>query len=174
MCVVNSDHTTAVDCQQRNAQRSILKKLPRKQRRFIREYLIDFNGSKACLRAGYASKRPDALAYTLLRNDGIHDAVEQLMELEGITEERIQQTLASMVHGDGITDEMVDKDGNVTIQRHRLAAIRELNRLKGFVSDGKGGANVQVNVMFQQNLAPGRKGAEDIVKIAASKRAAIE
>jgi phage terminase small subunit len=38
-----------------------------KQQRFVAEYLVDLNGAQAVIRAGYVSKRPDALAYDNLR-----------------------------------------------------------------------------------------------------------
>ena len=38
-----------------------------KQQRFVEEYQLDSNGSKAIVRAGYKSKHPAEMAYGLLR-----------------------------------------------------------------------------------------------------------
>jgi len=46
-----------------------------KAQKFVQEYLIDLNASAAAVRAGYRSKRPDALAWDLLRKPEIAAAV---------------------------------------------------------------------------------------------------
>ena len=46
-----------------------------KQERFVAEYLVDLSATQAAIRAGYRTKRPDALGYTLLRNGEIAAAV---------------------------------------------------------------------------------------------------
>ena len=43
-------------------------KLTFKQQRFVEEYQVDSNGSRAVLRAGYQTKHPAEMAYELLRN----------------------------------------------------------------------------------------------------------
>ena len=47
------------------------KSLTNKQAAFIREYLKDSNGAQAAIRAGYSSKRADAIAYENLRKPEI-------------------------------------------------------------------------------------------------------
>lgn len=43
-------------------------KLTPKQMRFVDEWLIDFNGKQAAIRAGYSAKTAEATAARLLRN----------------------------------------------------------------------------------------------------------
>lgn len=49
-----------------------------KQRRFVEEYLVDFNGGAAVTRAGYNCKYPARLAYEMLHNPGVRAAIDQL------------------------------------------------------------------------------------------------
>lgn len=49
--------------------------LNNRQKKFIEEYLRDFNGSAAARRSGYAGKRVDQTAYELLRKPEIQRAI---------------------------------------------------------------------------------------------------
>lgn len=50
---------------------ALRKALTYKQRRFCEEYIVDFNGSAAAIRAGYSTKYPDRIAFQLLNNKGV-------------------------------------------------------------------------------------------------------
>ena len=52
-------------------------KLTEKQKRFVEEYLVDFNGTQAAIRAGYASSGARTEGARLLVNADIAAAVEQ-------------------------------------------------------------------------------------------------
>lgn len=52
-------------------------KLKLKQEAFIREYLIDFNGSAAAIRAGYSARSSRSTSSELLTNPNIKQAVEE-------------------------------------------------------------------------------------------------
>lgn len=54
--------------------------LTQKQQRFVEQYLIDFNGKEAVLRAGYESSHPDRLAHQLLKNIGIKYVIDAITE----------------------------------------------------------------------------------------------
>jgi phage terminase small subunit len=62
-----------------------------KQQLFIKEYLVDLNGSAAMRRAGYKSKNPDVDASKLLVNPSIKKAIDEAVkeraEKTGITAE---------------------------------------------------------------------------------------
>lgn len=47
-----------------------------RQARFVDEYLIDFNGTQAAIRAGYSPKTAESQAWRLLRNAKVKAAVE--------------------------------------------------------------------------------------------------
>lgn len=51
-----------------------------RQRRFCEEYVIDFNGRAAVVRAGYSNKWPDRQAYQNMMNDGVIRYIEHLSQ----------------------------------------------------------------------------------------------
>lgn len=54
--------------------------LTRKQRCFVDEYLIDLNGTKAAIRAGYSAKNANRHASRLLSKDHVSHAIEEAQE----------------------------------------------------------------------------------------------
>lgn len=56
----------------------VIDNLTVKQRRFVEEYVVDFNGSAAVLRAGYDTKYANRLATTMLGNPAIKAAIDAL------------------------------------------------------------------------------------------------
>jgi phage terminase small subunit len=49
-----------------------------RQRAFCREYTVDFNGTAAAIRAGYATTYPDRQAHQLLKNKGVSTYIDYL------------------------------------------------------------------------------------------------
>lgn len=49
-----------------------------RQRRFAEEYVIDFNGSAAAIRAGYAVTYSDRQAHLLLKHDAVRAYIDEL------------------------------------------------------------------------------------------------
>ena len=62
-------------------------KLTFKQQRFVEEYQVDSNGSRAVLRAGYQTKHPAEMAYELLRNTTVKHT---LQDAQNDRSERLQ------------------------------------------------------------------------------------
>ena len=54
----------------------VIDNLTVRQRRFVEEYLVDFDGSAAVLRAGYNTKYANRLAYEMLQHPGIRAAID--------------------------------------------------------------------------------------------------
>lgn len=54
----------------------VVNNLTVKQRRFVEEYLVDFDGAAAVLRAGYDTRHPRSQASELLRNPAIKAAID--------------------------------------------------------------------------------------------------
>lgn len=81
-----------------------------KQKRFVQEYLIDLNATQAAIRAGYSSKRADAIGYENLRKPEIRSALEKaqerLAEEAGIAAAQVLRELAIMGLSD-LTDYVV-------------------------------------------------------------------
>lgn len=55
-------------------------KLSAKQERFCEEYIIDYNGTKAAIRAGYSENSAAAQASRLLKNENVSARVRELQE----------------------------------------------------------------------------------------------
>lgn len=56
-------------------------KLTTKQRRFVEEYCVDFNGAAAAIRVGYNRGGARQMAYDLLRRPEIRDALAERLEV---------------------------------------------------------------------------------------------
>lgn len=67
----------AVDCEDLDR---LVPLLTIRQRHFSEEYIIDFNGKAAAIRAGYASAYADRQAHLLLKNKGIAYYIHRLSQ----------------------------------------------------------------------------------------------
>lgn len=79
-------------------------KLTAKQIRFVDEYLVDFNGTQAAIRAGYSEKTAAATAARLLRNVNIQAEISRrqkdLQRRTEVTQERVVKELARVAFAD--------------------------------------------------------------------------
>lgn len=84
-----------------------------KQEAFCNEYLVDLNGTKAAIRAGYSETSAAEVASQNLRMSNIQARISKLREETGkgynITRERIAQELALIAFGD--TKYIFDENG---------------------------------------------------------------
>lgn len=69
-------------------------KLTPKQSMFVQEYLVDFNGTQACIRAGYSAKCADVMATKLVANGKIQARIQVGMRKR---EEKIGVTQADVL-----------------------------------------------------------------------------
>lgn len=60
-----------------NPEQSAYNQLPNKRRKFVDEYVVDFNGAQAAIRAGYSPNGADRQAEFLLRIIEVKKAVEE-------------------------------------------------------------------------------------------------
>jgi phage terminase small subunit len=78
-----------------------LNKLTPKQEAFVREYLVDLNGTQAAIRAGYSEKSAPVIACQNLRKLNVLRAIEEaFMELGGVTRARIVDELGAIAFAD--------------------------------------------------------------------------
>lgn len=79
-------------------------KLTGKQEKFVEEYLIDFNGRQAAIRAGYSEAAASETAYENLRKPHIIEALnvrrEAIASINGITPERVLAEYAKIGFSD--------------------------------------------------------------------------
>ena len=70
-----------------------------KQKRFIEEYLIDFNATQSAIRAGYSVNSADKIGTENLKKPQIKSKIEKALaersRRTGITQDRVIQELAS-------------------------------------------------------------------------------
>lgn len=93
-----------------------------KQKRFILEYLIDFNATQAAIRAGYSAKTAGSQAHKLLLNPEIQAAIRREQEKTAnrltLTREKVLEQYARIAFSDSRA--FFDKDG-------RLLPVPELD-----------------------------------------------
>jgi phage terminase small subunit len=76
-------------------------KITPKQAEFCRQYMVDFNGKQAAIRAGYSPKAAEFQAARMLRYDKVQDYLTKLQAearaMTDITKEEILAELASIL-----------------------------------------------------------------------------
>ena len=95
-------------------------KLTPKRMRFVDEWLIDFNGKQAAIRAGYSAKTAEATAARLLRNVKVQAEISRrqkdLQRRTEVSQERVVKELARIAFAD-VTDyayvmqAIIERDG---------------------------------------------------------------
>lgn len=137
-------------------------KLPNKRRQreetFAREYVLDLNGARAAIAAGYSTKGADVRAAELLRNRRVQELIASLTKAKfgklDISAERILQELARLAFIDPAN--LFDEAGSLK-PIHRMdedsrRAIAALDHEKLFEHFGKGQAK-HVGAMVKVKLA---------------------
>ena len=116
-------------------------KAPDRQIQFAQEYVVDFNGKQAAIRAGYSEKTSESQASRLLRNVKVRSEIERLLEdpvgKRNETRERILSELEVMAYTDDAIEVRKDKDGEIldVSRRDKLRAIELLGKMHGLFTD---------------------------------------
>lgn len=75
-----------------------------KQQRFIEEYLLDLNASRAAVRAGYSARSAGSVSWRLLRHPAIAEAVaaakQERAERTRLDQDRVIRELSRIAFGD--------------------------------------------------------------------------
>lgn len=135
-----------------------------RQQAFVREYLVDLNGTQAAIRAGYSPKTANEQAPRLLANVSVQSAIQEAMaersKATGITAERVLQEYAKIAFHDArklFHDNGAPK--NITeIDDETAGAIAGLDVVEEF--SGQGQDRVFVGYTKKYKLAD-KKGALD-------------
>lgn len=107
-----------------------------KQKRFCQEYVVDLNGTKAAIRAGYSEKSAQVTASRLLNEPIVlHKITElqaELAQRTGITVERVLQEYEKLAFANMQDYIQVQQDGSAFLDlskltRDQAAAIATLN-----------------------------------------------
>lgn len=115
------------------------RKLPPKRRAFVREYMIDFNGTQAALRAGYSERTAGVQASRLLTNVQVQEAIQEAtaarFRRNEATAERVIEEYRRIAFAD-TTEAIYIKHGEVHVTDTDLltdeqkAAIAEISQTK--------------------------------------------
>ena len=128
-------------------------KLTPKQMRFVDEWLIDFNGKQAAIRAGYSAKTAEATAARLLRNVKVQAEIarrqKDLQKRTEISQDRVVKELARVAFADAtdyaqVETRIVEKDDGteVSYQTVTLKNTAELSpEQRAAIAGIKQGAN---------------------------------
>lgn len=80
-----------------------------RQRRFAEEYIIDFNGAAAAIRAGYSPKWVDRQAHTLSQHKGVsaytdHLARKKADSIVSVSPDYVIQKVTAIITKEGVSD----------------------------------------------------------------------
>lgn len=97
-------------------------KLTNKQKRFISEYLVDFNATQAAIRAGYSKKTAGVIGCENLKKPNISEEIERYVKDNSMTADEVIMRLTDMARGDladlmdmttsGFTFKLMERDEN--------------------------------------------------------------
>jgi phage terminase small subunit len=90
-----------------------------RQRRFVREYVVDLNATQAAIRAGYSPENSDQIGPRLVGQSKIKAAIrEETERLEAKHEITIDRTLRelALIGYSSITDYSVDENGELQLK----------------------------------------------------------
>jgi phage terminase small subunit len=100
--------------------------LPLKQQMFCREYIVDLNGSRAAIRAGYAERSARITASKLLTNNNIQEFIQSLIQ------ERI---IGLSMNADAVLLGLADLARNATTDSAKIRALELLGKYFNLWSD---------------------------------------
>ena len=128
-------------------------KLTPKQIRFVDEWLIDFNGKQAAIRAGYSAKTAEAAAARLLRNVKVQAEISRrqrdLQKRTEVTQDRVVKELARVAFADAsdyvCVDTLTYENGDGTVSPIQVGSPKDTDTLsddqRAAIASIKQGAN---------------------------------
>ena len=98
--------------------KSIDAKLSPKQLQFVKEYIVDYNGTKAAERAGYSPKTANEQASRLLANVNIQAALNNVKKKQDerleISQDYVLRVIKDTIERCAQAEAVIDKEGNPT------------------------------------------------------------
>ena len=132
------------------------KRLTDKQRMFIAEYLVDMNGKRAAIAAGYSARSAKVRAAKLLKHPLVSKAIGncQRKDLEslGLDRERIVQELACVALRDPI--DLCDENGLIRVDDLRQLPERIRRCIDSIKCRQRTDANGNVTQEIELRLSP--------------------
>ena len=119
---------------------NFVRPLEPRQLSFITEYLKDFNGTQAAIRAGYSEKTANVIASNLLTKVNVKQEISRrqalIQEASNITREKVIHKLLELIE-DCYTDEKTDRTSI-------LKAMDMINKITGIYTPEN-----QINILNQ-------------------------
>jgi phage terminase small subunit len=121
----------------RRARLSLSRTLTARRIRFVEEYLIDLNSTRAATAAGYSQKNADVIGPRLLANGAVRTAIEKAQQARsqgtGLTQDRVLYELEHLAFSN-IDHYLVNDHGRLTLREgapaHALRAIARVRHRK--------------------------------------------
>jgi phage terminase small subunit len=113
---------------------ALIKALSVRQKRFAEEYIIDFNGSAAVIRAGYSPNYSDRQAHLLLHHDGVAAYIDHLTrskesKIVSVNPDYVIQQVTAIIGKDGAKDS--DRLRGLELLARHLGMFIERTELTG-------------------------------------------
>lgn len=95
-----------------------LKKLTPIEEAFVHEYVVDMNGTQACIRAGYSPDNATEQAQKLFKRPNVMAAIERIkaqrLSRVGVTQDTVLHEM-SLLAQSSLTHYVVDEEGNIQL-----------------------------------------------------------
>lgn len=103
-------------------------KLTPKQQRFCEEYLIDFNGTQAAIRAGYSEKTAKSMAWENLTKPYLKEYLEERMKQLSLTAEETVKLMSDIARS-SLNDYLIKRtvEKRAKVRKHLSELIQEAN-----------------------------------------------
>lgn len=137
-----------------------------KQQRFVDEYLVDLNATKAAIRAGYSPKVAYRQGYENLRKPHIAHAIAEAQALRSerthITQDKVLQELA-ILDFSNVEHFEIDDYGNVTVKPDApQGAIRAVASLRKRIRHDEAGVSYETEIKFWNKPASLRMSGQHL------------
>lgn len=129
-------------------------KLTAKQQRFVDEYLIDLNATRAAIRAGYSPSTANEQGARLLVNVSISSAISQAMahrsRRTGITQDRVLRELAKIAFVNA--NDVIDPDSATVRQNAEEEDLSCIQSVKVKTSESDTGSSSEREIKLADKL----------------------
>ncbi len=110
------------------AKQSAFSKLNPRQKKIVLAYLEPFNATQAYVDAGYSPVQARKNAFILKANQGVRQALVEMLPLVGVTPDRVRSEIASIAF-------TPIPDGTPIEVQHKLQALTTLAKVVGLLSE---------------------------------------
>jgi phage terminase small subunit len=101
-----------------------------RQQRFVQEYPVDFNATKAAVRSGYSEHTAGQAGHRLLKNAEISTAIKRRLDELSMSAEEVTKRLTDWGRGDFSPFLVVDEDGSVRVDLSTDEAKANIHLIK--------------------------------------------